>query len=45
MNIPVEKLADAVMDGLKEYASLATDELKASVKKAGQRAGLKVKTW
>ena len=38
MNIPVEKLADTVMDGLKEYASLATDELKASVKKAGQRA-------
>ena len=29
-------MADAIMEGLEEYASLATDDLKASVRKAGK---------
>ena len=29
-------MADAIMDGLEEYASLATDDLKALVRKAGK---------
>ena len=28
--------SDAIMEGLEEYASLATDDLKASVRKAGK---------
>ncbi len=40
---PVE-LTDAVMEGLQEYATLATDELKKAVKEAGQGAKKELKT-
>ena len=48
--VSVSELADAVMDGLVEYAELATEDMKAAVKKAGQtvrkeiQAGAPVKT-
>lgn len=35
-NVRTDQLAAAVMDGLKEYADLATEDLKKSVKKAGK---------
>ena len=34
-NIKIDNLADEIMNGLKEYADLATDDLKKSVRKAG----------
>ena len=34
--VSVSELADAVMEGLVEYAELATEDMKAAVKKAGQ---------
>jgi len=34
--IPVDRLAEEVMKGLTEYADLATEDLKKSVRKAGQ---------
>ena len=34
--VSVSGLADAVMEGLVEYAELATEDMKAAVKKAGQ---------
>lgn len=33
--IKIDQLPSAVMDGLKEYADLATDDMKKAVKKAG----------
>ena len=48
--VSVSGLADAVMEGLTEYAELATEDMKAAVKKAGQtvrkeiQAGAPVKT-
>ena len=33
--VSVDQMADAVMDGLLEYAELATDVMKDCVKKAG----------
>ena len=33
--VSVDRLADAVMEGLEEYNKLATDKVKAAVKKAG----------
>ena len=33
--VSVDGLADAVMEGLEEYNKLATDKVKAAVKKAG----------
>ena len=48
--VSVSGLADAVMEGLVEYAELATEDMKAAVKKAGQtvrkeiQAGAPVKT-
>ena len=48
--VSVSGLADAVMEGLLEYAELATEDMKAAVKKAGQtvrkeiQAGAPVKT-
>lgn len=33
--VAIDKMASAIMDGLTEYADLATDELKAAVRKAG----------
>ena len=34
--VSIGQMADAIMEGLEEYASLATDDLKASVRKAGK---------
>lgn len=34
--VSVDQMASAIMEGLTEYADLATDELKKSVKKAGK---------
>ena len=34
--VPIGQMASAIMEGLQEYADLATDDLKASVKKAGK---------
>lgn len=34
-NVRIDQLAAAVMDGLKEYADLATEDLKKAVRKAG----------
>ena len=48
--VSVSELADAVMEGLVEYAELATEDMNAAVKKAGQtvrkeiQAGAPVKT-
>ena len=36
--VSIGQMADAIMEGLEEYASLATDDLKASVRKAGKTA-------
>ena len=36
--VSVSELADAVMEGLVEYAELATEDMKAAVKKAGNSA-------
>lgn len=34
--VSICQMADAIMEGLEEYASLATDDLKTSVRKAGK---------
>ena len=34
--IPIDKLTETIMEGLEEYADLASDELKKSCKKAGR---------
>lgn len=34
-NVKIDNLADEIMNGLKEYADLVTDDLKKSVRKAG----------
>ena len=34
--VSIGQMTDAIMDGLEVYASLATDDLKASVRKAGK---------
>ncbi len=34
--VSIDQMASAIMEGLQEYADLATDELKESVKKAGK---------
>ena len=34
--VTIDQMASAIMEGLTEYADLATDELKKSVKKAGK---------
>ena len=36
--VRVDQMADAIMQGLTEYADLATDEMKSAVKKAGKTA-------
>ncbi len=36
--VSVDGLADAIMEGLTEYASLATDDMKKAVRKAGNTA-------
>ena len=35
MKVSIDQMASVIMDGLKEYADLATDDLKAAVKKTG----------
>lgn len=37
-NVKIDNLADEIIQGLKEYADLATDDLKKSVRKAGTEA-------
>lgn len=34
-NIQISQMADAIMEGITEYADLATDDMKSAVKKAG----------
>ncbi len=34
--VSIDRMASAIMEGLQEYADLATDDLKQSVKKAGK---------
>lgn len=34
--VTIDEMASAIMDGLQEYADLATDDLKKAVKKAGK---------
>lgn len=34
--VPIDRMASAIMEGLQEYADLATDDLKKAVKKAGK---------
>ena len=36
--VTIDSLADAVMEGLTEYADLATDDMKVAVRKAGKTA-------
>lgn len=36
--VSVDQMAQTIMDGLLEYAELATDDMKAAVKKAGNKA-------
>ena len=55
--VSIEQMADAIMEGLQEYADLATDDMKAAVKKAGntvktqinatapKRTGKYAKSW
>ena len=55
--VDIDGLADAVMEGLQEYADLATDSMKTAVKKAGntvkgqisaaapERTGKYAKSW
>lgn len=37
-NVSIDEMADAIMEGLTEYASLATDDMKKAVRKAGNTA-------
>jgi hypothetical protein len=41
--VTIDKLADAVMDGLTEYADFATDDMKAAVRKAGNTVRNEIK--
>ena len=41
--VKVDQLADAVMEGLKEYASLATEDLKKDVQKAAKTVQEQIK--
>ena len=40
--VSIGQMADAIMEGLEEYASLATDDLKASVRKAGKPSRMRL---
>ena len=37
-NVSINEMADAIMEGLTEYANLATDDMKKAVRKAGTTA-------
>lgn len=41
--VSIDKLADAVMEGLNEYADLATDDMKTAVRKAGNTVRNEIK--
>ena len=41
--VSIDGLADAVMEGLNEYADLATDDMKAAVRKAGNTVRNQIK--
>ena len=41
--VTIDSLADAVMEGLTEYADLATDDMKAAVRKAGNTVRNQIK--
>ena len=41
--VTIDSLADAVMEGLTEYADLATDDMKAAVRKAGNTVRNEIK--
>ena len=41
--VTIDSLADAVMEGLTEYADLATDDMKVSVRKAGNTVRNEIK--
>ena len=36
--VKIDQMAHVIMEGLQEYADLATDDMKAAVKKAGDEA-------
>ena len=38
----VDQMAHVIMEGLQEYADLATEDMKAAVKKAGNKAKIDV---
>ena len=40
----VDQMAHVIMEGLQEYADLATEDMKAAVKKAGQKAKSEVQS-
>lgn len=41
--IPIDKLADTVMEGLNDYAELVVDDMKAAVRKAGNTVRNEIK--
>lgn len=41
--IPIDKLAETVMEGLNEYAELVVDDMKAAVRKAGNTVRNEIK--
>lgn len=41
--VSIDQMASAIMEGLQEYADLAADELKESVKKAGKTVKYEIK--
>lgn len=43
-NISIGELADVVMEGLNEYAQLATEDMKKAVKKAGRTVRKEIQT-
>ena len=43
VRVSIDGLADAIMEGLNEYADLATDDMKAAVKKAGNTVRNEIK--
>lgn len=55
--VPIDRMADTIMEGMQEYANLATEDMKKAVKKAGntvktqisatapKRTGKYAKSW
>ena len=42
--VSIDQMASAIMEGLQDYADLATDDLKAAVKKAGTTVRKQIQT-